>query len=418
MEIVIIIFSMILCSAFFSGMEIAFISANKLQIELDKQHGTWAGKRISWFQQRPSMFIGTMLLGNNIALVIYGIYFARILEKPLISLVGTNAWLILIIQTICSTIIILITAEFLPKSLFRINPNKILNFFSPFLLIIYYVFLAPTSFTIGLAKAILKPFKNSSSSKKVEFGKVDLDHYVREMTERAKSQGEVENEVQIFQNALDFSSVKARECMVPRTDIIALDVDSEIDELKQKFVETGLSKILIYRDTIDNVIGYTHSYEMFKMPERIKHILLPIGLVVPESMPVNKILEQFTKKQKNIALVVDEFGGTSGLITLEDVVEEIFGEIEDEHDREDTIEEQISDTEFLFSARLSIDHINEKFDLQIPEADEYETIAGFIIGLHEDIPEKSEEISYKNMHFIIEQVTDKRIELIRMKIDE
>ncbi|PCJ82993.1 MAG: hemolysin [Flavobacteriales bacterium] len=413
-DLILIILTLVF-SAFFSGMEIAFVSANKLKIELDKKQGAVSAKIISRFLQRPTRFIGAMLVGNNIALVIYGIVMAKILEPPIERYISINEIVVLSIQTIISTLVILVTAEFLPKAVFRGIPNRMLNAFSVPLFLIYYILWLPMLFITSLSEWLLKTFmKVDLSENKMTFGRVDLDHYVSEMSSQAGQKGEVENEIQILQNALEFSNVKARECMVPRTEIVALSIESPVEELREKFIETGLSKILIYRDSVDNIIGYTHSFELFKKPKKIKNILLPVS-IVPETIAASEILETFIQKQKSIAVVVDEFGGTSGMLTIEDVVEEIFGEIEDEHDVDKAIERKINETEYEFSARLEIDYLNEKYQLNLPESDQYETLAGLILQVCEDIPEEGENIKFESWVFEIKSVAENRIEFVKVK---
>ena len=402
----------VLLSAFFSGIEIAFVSANKLKIELDKKQGIFAARIYSNFIKNQSRFITTMLLGNNITLVLYGIAVAHILKGYLFWI--DNEILILLIQTIVSTLIILVVAEFFPKALFRINPNRTLSIFAIPVFIFYYALYPLITFVNWISKFVLKNIlKVDPEEKQLVFSVVDLDNYVREATAAAEHEDEIENEIQIFQNALEFREVKARECMVPRTEIVSLDVEDDIEELTQQFIKTGLSKILIYRDSIDNIIGYTHSSELFKKPEAIKNILLPIS-IVPETMPAKSVLELLISQKRSIAVVVDEFGGTSGMLTIEDVVEEIFGDIEDEHDKDILIEQQLDDKSFRFSARLEVDYINEEHKLQLPESEDYETLAGLIISISESIPEQGEIIQSENFDFLIEQVDEKRIEMVKV----
>jgi len=409
-----IILLTLLSSAFFSGMEIAFVSANKLRIELQNKQGLLSAKILSSFMKYPSRFIGTMLVGNNIALVIYGIVMAKILE-PVIRIVTTSEITIFIIQTVLATLLILVTAEFIPKTLFRINPNRILNFFAVPVWVIYYLLYPLVYIIIGISELTLKKiFKVEFSEGKPVFGRIDLDNIIKESTSAKDLKEEVEPEIQIFRNALDFSNVKLRECMIPRTEIVALDVNESIDILRQNFVDTGLTKILIYRDDIDHIIGYTHSYELFKKPQSIKSILLPISMV-PETMPANELLKMLIKQRKSIAVVVDEFGGTSGIITIEDVMEEIFGEIMDEHDIVKLIEKQINDGEYLLSGRLEIDYLNEKYNLDLPESEEYETLSGLIIHYHESIPELNEHIKVDGFLFTITDVSETRIEQVNLK---
>ena len=411
-DFLIILFSL-LFSAMFSGLEIAFISANKLKIELDNKLGFFNAKVLSFFNKNPSKFISTMLVGNNIALVVYGSFMAKILE-PFFYKIFDSEFTVFLLQTIVSTLLILFIAEFLPKALFRINPNSILSLFAAPIVIIYSLLFPLIWISIAISNYVLKLFFNvKNEDGELNFRMVDLDNYLKEATAKTQNDESIETEVQIFQNALDFSKVKARECMVPRTEIEALDENTDLEILKNKFFETGFSKLLIYRDSIDNIIGYTHSFELFKNPKNLKSILLPIP-VIPESMPANEILEFFTKQKKSVAVVVDEFGGTSGMVTIEDVIEELFGDIEDEHDSEDLVEKAISENEFIFSARLEIDYINEQYKLNLPESDEYETLAGYIIYLHESIPEKGNTIETAEFSFFITEVSTHKIEIVKV----
>jgi len=411
--IYIIIISTLFASAFFSGIEIAFISANRLKIELDKKQGALSGKILSYFVKNSAKFISTLLLGNNIALVVYGIFMAFALE-PKISHLIQNEAVILLSQTIISTLIVLIIAEFLPKAIFRINPNRTLSLVSIFLVLIYIILFVPSYITTSISKLFLKLFKVDVSATEQAFTKIDLDDYVRDINDRMDEQADLENEIQILQNALDFNTIKVRDCMIPRTEILALNYSDSIEELKSKFIETGYSKILIYKDNIDNIIGYVHSFELFKKPKNIKQILLPIS-IVPEASLVEDVLAQFTKQKRSIAVVVDEFGGTSGLITVEDIIEEIFGEIEDEHDADELIEKELAQGEYLFSARLEMDYINDKYNLNIDENDEYTTLAGFVLNQLEEIPQKGDSFFYKNYIFEITQVSDTKIEEVLIK---
>jgi putative hemolysin len=411
-DFLIILFSL-LFSAMFSGLEIAFISANKLKIELDNKLGFFNAKVLSFFNKNPSKFISTMLVGNNIALVVYGIFMAKILE-PFFYKIFDSEFTVFLLQTVVSTLLILFIAEFLPKALFRINPNSILSLFAVPIVVIYSLLFPLIWISIAISNYVLKLFFNvKNEDGELNFRMVDLDNYLKEATSKTQNDESIETEVQIFQNALDFSKVKARECMVPRTEIEALDENTDLESLKNKFFETGFSKLLIYRDSIDNIIGYTHSFELFKKPINLKSILLPIP-VIPESMPANEILEFFTKQKKSVAVVVDEFGGTSGMVTIEDVIEELFGDIEDEHDSEDLVEKVVSENEFIFSARLEIDYINEQYKLNLPESDEYETLAGYIIYLHESIPEKGNTIETAEFSFFITEVSTHKIEIVKV----
>ena len=417
--ITIIIFSLIF-SAFFSGTEIAFVTANKLRIELDRKRGLLTGKILSRFVNKPSSFIASMLVGNNVSLVFYGIFMAKILE-PYIAQLLTPAYYsetsVLVIQTIISTLIILLLGEFLPKILFRINANKSLNFFSIIILFVYLLLYPFTFIIIKISNFILnKIFKVNISTQKQMFSPIDVDSYLEEFSNHSAHHSDIKNEVQIFQNARDLPNIKIRECMIPRPEIIAVEDNDEISVLRNKFIEHGLSKILVFSENIDDIIGYVHAYDMFKSPQSIKSVLRPILIVVPESMTADKLLEMFIKQNKNIAIVVDEFGGTSGMITIEDLIEEIFGEIEDEYDTDEMTDKKISDNEYLFSGRLEIDYINEKYNLNLPEADDYETLAGLIISYYESIPEKGNVIKIYPFLFTITEVSDTRIEQVNLKI--
>ena len=401
-------------SALFSGLEIAFVSANKLKIELDKNKGGFSAKILSNFLKQPAKFIGAMLLGNNIALVIYSIVMAKLLEPLIVLHVSSNEFIILLVQTIVSTMAVLFFAEFLPKTLFRINPNKVLSIAAIPITIIYYVLLPFTYFTVGISNLILKLFKVDTSESDLAFSKIDLEDFVADIHERNEESKEIDSEILIFKNALGFSEVKVRECMIPRTEVVAMEVESSIEELKDKFIETGLSKIIIFRDSIDNIIGYAHSKELFKKPEAIKSILLPIS-IVPEVMSANDLLKKSIKERRSVAVVVDESGGTSGILTIEDVIEEIFGEIEDEHDKEELTEKIIDEDTYQFSARLEMDYINEKYKLKLPESEEYETLGGYIIHIHESIPENGEIITSDDFAFTIDEVSENKIELLTIK---
>lgn len=417
---IIVIITLIL-SAFFSGMEIAFSSSNKLKIELDRGKGVISGKILSGFSKTPSRFIGALLIGNNISLVIYGIVMVKILEPYLSNLLPrelASESLFLIIQTIISTLLILLTAEFIPKMLFRINPNNILNFFAIPAQIIYYILYPVVFIFIGFSEFILKKFfRVKFTNENKAFSPIDLDNYLKESSHNIKPEKEVNQEIQMFQNVIDFGKIKLRECLIPRTEIIAVDENDHIDVAKQLFIDHGLSKILVYRESIDNIIGYIHSYDMFQNPQNISSILKPI-IIVPETMLANDVLGMFIKQSRSIALVVDEFGGTSGMVTMEDIIEEIFGEITDEHDVEDLIEKQINEKEYILSARLEIDYLNEKYDLGLPESEDYETLAGLIIHYHKSIPSQSDEIIIKNFIFRILQASKMKIEKISLKIRE
>lgn len=419
MNYLIAILITLLFSAFFSGMEIAFVSSNKLRIEIDKKQGSFSSQIISIFTQNPGQYIVTMLIGNNIALVIYGIIMALVLE-PLIRTFTQSDSTILIIQTIISTLLILFTAEFLPKVVFRINSNGLLKVFSIPIFLFYLIFYPISKFTIALSNLILRVFLRTKISKNPAeqvFGKPDLDHLVNQNESIEDSQEEKDAGIKMFQNALDFSNVKLRECMIPRTEIVALEEGVKIDELRQAFIETGFSKVLIFKESIDNIVGYVNMKDLLGEVDNISTLILPLP-IVPESMPANKLLKLFVEEKKNIALVVDEFGGTSGIVTIEDILEEIFGEIEDEHDISELVDKQISDTEYLFSARLEIDFLNEKYNLNLPEMDNYETLAGLIFFHLESIPKLNQTITIDQFEFKVIKVSETRLELVHLKVIE
>ena len=405
------IFIFLLLSAFFSGMEIAFVSANKLKVELDKQSGMRYSRFLEGVLQSPAKFIATMLVGNNIALVVYGVMMAKLLE-PTIEQYTQSSFLVLLIQTIISTLVILVTAEFLPKAFFRINPNQFLKVFAIPLFFFYYLLWPIVRITIFMSKIGLRLIGAPLEEEDAVFRKVDLEEYLKSSSK--DEQDDVE--VQMLQNALDFSSVKVRECMVPRTEIVAVALSQSIDDLAMIFVKTKLSKVLVYEENIDHIIGYAHSIEMFKNPSSIRSILLPIP-IVPETMLANELMETFTKERKAVAVVVDEFGGTSGMITIEDVMEEIFGEIEDEHDEEQLTEEILSSGELRLSARLEVDYLNEKYNLDLPESEAYETLGGLLVENFESIPNQGAEITIGNYTFTTEQVSETRIEKVLLKSD-
>ncbi len=406
-------------SAFFSGMEIAFISSNKLQIELQNKQGDLTGRLLSGFVQRPGQFIGTTLMGNTISLVLYGIFMAYLMEEPLKSNLPeslNNEGFILFSQTIVSTIIVLITAEFLPKSLFMLNPNSMLTFFAlPFWLI--YTLIYPIVWaTVWLSRFfITKVLRLEYSEDKPVFTVTDLNSFVQNHLTKAKEEGHVDIDTKIFDNAVEFKTVRVRECMVPRTDIVSVEVDDPIEDLKSIFEESGHSKIIVYRETIDDVIGYCHQLELFKKPKTIEEILTPI-LIAPESALANELLIQFIQERKSLALVVDEFGGTSGIVSMEDIIEEIFGEIEDEYDNDDLMEQKISEQEFVLSARQEIDYLNDKYDWDLPIGD-FETLSGLILSLTENLPKKGESVTFGPYTFTILTKQDHRIETVRLKIN-
>lgn len=405
------LFIALIFSAFFSAMEIAFLASNRLKIEVDKSKGTIISKLQAIFYRNESKIIAFILLGNNISLVVYGISAAKLLGPILTNWgIESNAGLLLL-QTLISTLLVLVAAEFIPKSLVQYNPNRFLKIGSFPLFILYIVLYIPTHVILAISWVILKTFGYDQKVNQKVFSKVDLEHFVDDLSERMDGEEVSSEDMNLLKNALDFSNVKARDCMIPRTDIIAVDIDDSLETVMQLFIAKGLSKVIIYRNSIDNIIGYVHSYDLFKSPNSIKQILLPIHFV-PSVTTGEELLSKFTEQSGNIAIVSDEYGGTAGLVTLEDVIEEIFGEIEDEHDRDDSIEERISDTHFRFSARVEIDYINEVYRLNIPESDAYETLGGFILNEMANIPEKNARLDIDGFRFIVEEVTDRRIETI------
>ncbi|MFM8914566.1 MAG: hemolysin family protein [Flammeovirgaceae bacterium] len=414
------IFATLVFSFFFSGIEIAFLSANKLQIELQAKQGVLWGKIMSKFMKNPSRFIGTTLIGNTLALVLFGIYMAQLIEPWLTDNLPTglnDELYVLTFQTLISTLFILFTAEFLPKSLFLINPNAMLAASAVPLRIIYYL-LAPLTFSIVYLskKTIIHILRIEYSEEKPLYGLTDLNHYLKNMMKVRHEDEEIELDKKILSNALEFKTVRIRDCMIPRTEVTAISVEDGIGKLKDTFVQSGHSKILIYKETIDDVIGYCHSAALFKNPSRIEDILTPIP-IVQESTMANDLMVQLIKDRKSIALVVDEFGGTSGIVSMEDVIEEIFGEIEDEHDDDDLIETQINDQTFRFSARLEVDYLNEKFKLHLPTG-EYDTLAGLILAYTEDFPQASDTVMIEGHSFTIEKTENKRIDVVKVVVNK
>ena len=401
----------LLFSAFFSGMELAFLSSNRLKIEVDKSKGTILSKLHSVFYKNEAKIIAFILLGNNISLVIYGLSAAIVLE-PIIEGWGISSdSLILLLQTLFSTILVLVAAEFIPKSIVQFNPNRSLKIGTFPLFVLYILLFIPTHIILFFSWIILKFFGYDQKTNQKVFSKVDLEHFVDDLSERIDSEEISTDDMTLLRNALDFSKVKARDCMIPRTEIISVDIKDDLEAVKNLFIAKGLSKIIIYRDSIDNIIGYVHSSDMFKSPKSIKQILLPIHFV-PSVITGKELLEKFTEQAGNIAVVSDEYGGTAGMVTLEDVIEEIFGEIEDEHDKDNLLEEKLSETQYRFSARIEIDHINEQYNLNIPESEDYETLGGLVLYELANIPEKNSKLKIKGFTFVVEEVTDRRIETI------
>ena len=422
-EIVIIVLSL-LFSAFFSGMEIAYISSNKIHIEIEKKQKGFISKILTKLTTKPSKFIATMLIGNNIALVIYGFFMGELLVNWFQSQMPTNynfvnylfSNLSLLTQTVISTLVILITAEFLPKVFFQIYSNLLLKVFAVPALVFYILFSVISDFVLWISDVVLKQFfKTDGDQVQVVFSKVELGNYISEQMEAVEEYEEVDSEIQIFQNALEFSEVKAREVMIPRTELVALEIHDSIKTLNELFTATGYSKVLVYQNTIDDILGYVHSFELFKKPKTIRSIMRPIEFV-PETMLINDVLNSLTKKRKSVAVVLDEYGGTSGIMTIEDIVEELFGEIEDEHDYIELLEEKINDNSYNFSARLDVDYLNETYKLNLPETENYETLGGLIVNSTEEIPQENETIKIENFLFTILEVSNTKIDVVSLQI--
>ena len=416
-----VIFICLILSASFSGMEIAFVSANRIYLEIEKQQNGFNAKFLNFITKNPSRFIATMLVGNNISLVIYGIFMGdRILQLffPETLLGGAISINIVFIQTVISTIIILLTAEFLPKVFFQQFSNVLMKVFA-IPTAFFYAFFSPiTSMIIILSDYILiKFFKTKGDQVQLTFSKIELGNYIEEQLESTRDMDTVDSEIQIFQNALDFSEVKVREAMVPRTEIIATEITASLSDIKKLFTSSGLSKIPVFDDSIDDILGYIHVFEMFKKPTNLKKILLPVAFV-PETMKISEVLKLLTKQRKSIAVVLDEYGGTSGIITVEDIIEELFGEIEDEHDHVALFEKQIDKGMFEFSARVEVDYINQKYDLSLPENEFYETLGGLIVYLKEEIPTEGTVIEIENYEFEIKEVSSTKIEKVILNVKD
>ncbi len=419
MEISIIILCLIL-SAFFSGMEIAFISSNKIYLELEKKKDNFISKALTKLTEKPSKFLAAMLIGNNTSLVVYGFFMGELLMQKLLSFHFYFSDLTsLLIQTIVSTLIVLITAEFLPKVFFQIYANSLIKFFAIPAYIFYLLFYLIATFFIWISDFVLKKFfKTEGDEIQLYFSKIELGNYITEQMSAVGDQEEVDSEIQIFQNALDFSGVKARDIMTPRTEIVAIDLFESVEDLKVVFIETGYSKIMIYQKSLDDIVGYVHSFDLFKKPSSIEEILNPIEFI-PETIFIKDAMNLLTKKSRSVAVVLDEYGGTSGIVTIEDIVEELFGEIEDEHDSdEELIETDLGSEGFIFSARFDVEYLNQVYKLAIPESDSYGTLGGFIVDFTKEIPQIGDEITIGNYHFIIEQATNKKIELVKMSITD
>ena len=418
MDTVIFLLITMAFSAFFSGMEIAFVSVDKLRFEMERKAGV-TSSIISYFLRNPNNFISTMLVGNNIALVIYGILMAQIIEVNLLAGIISNHFVMVLVQTVISTLIILVTGEFLPKTLFKINPNLMLKVFAVPLFVCYVILFPISKLASGLSYLFLRllGMKVNKEASAKAFGKVDLDYFIQTSIENADSEEELDAEVKIFQNALDFSNIKIRDCIVPRTEVVAVDLTTTLEDLKNLFVESGISKIIVYDGNIDNVVGYIHSSEMSRNPVDWRNNVKDVP-IVPETMAAHKLMKLFMQQKKTIAVVVDEFGGTAGIVSLEDLVEEIFGDIEDEHDNTSYVCKQIGEHEYVLSARLEIEKVNETFGLDLPESDDYLTVGGLILNRYQSFPKLHEVIEVDNYQFKIIKVTATKIELVRLKVIE
>ncbi|WCO01184.1 hemolysin family protein [Psychroserpens ponticola] len=423
---ILIIVVMLLLSAFFSGMEIAYVSSNKIHIEIEKKQDDFLAKILTLLTAKPSKFIATMLIGNNIALVIYGFLMGDVLVEWFQSKLPTDYQVInyllndlsLLTQTIISTVVILISAEFLPKVFFQIYANSFLKIFAFPAYLFYLLFWFISSFIIWISDKVLKTFfKTDGDDVELALTKVELGNYISEQMQSIEAHDEVDSEIQIFQNALEFSGVKAREVMVPRTEIIAVDVKESVKNISTMFIDSGLSKILVYQDSIDDILGYVHSFELFKKPKTVKAITLPV-VFVPATMLVKDVLNILTKKRKSIAVVIDEYGGTAGIMTVEDIVEELFGEIEDEHDSVELTEEKIDEDHYRFSARLEVDYVNETYKLNLPEGENYETLGGLIVNEAEEIPQEGDVVTIGVFKFKILEVSSTKIDVVELHIIE
>ncbi|MFZ4105939.1 hemolysin family protein [Flavobacterium sp.] len=419
MNIVVIVLCLLLC-AFFSGMEIAFVSSNKIYLEIEKKQDNFLSKILSKLTEKPSKFIATMLVGNNISMVVYGFFMGDLVMHWIQKLpFHLSEFPSLILQTVISTLIVLVTSEFLPKVFFQIYANNLMKFFAIPSYVFYVIFNYISTFIIWISDYILKKFFHTQGDYVPSyFSKVELGNYINEQMSSVEDHQEMDSEIQIFQNALEFSGVKAREIMTPRTELVAIDVYDSINELKELFVATGYSKIVVFQNSIDDIIGYVHSFELFKKPKSIKSIMIPVEFI-PETIFIKDALNVLTKKRKSIAVVLDEYGGTSGIITVEDIIEELFGEIEDEHDGDEKlVEKQISENTYLLSARLDVEYLNQEYKLTIPEDDSYGTLGGFIVNSTKEIPQKGDEIRIDQYLFVIEEATNTKIEVVKMSVFE
>ncbi|KRB54220.1 hemolysin family protein [Flavobacterium sp. Root186] len=419
MEISIIILCLIL-SAFFSGMEIAFISSNKIYLQIEKKQDNFLSQILTKLTENPSKFIASMLIGNNVALVIYGFYMGDVVLHWIIGFGFQFSYLTtILVQTLISTFIVLITAEFFPKVFFQIYANSLIKVFAVPAYLFYRLFYYISTFFIWISDFVLKKFfKTEGDQVQLYFSKIELGNYITEQMNSVEDDDEVDSEIQIFQNALEFSGVKARDIMTPRTEIVSIDLFDTVSDLKELFIETGYSKIVVSQNSLDDIVGYVHSFDLFKKPKTIKSVLMTVEFV-PQTILIKDALDLLIKKRKNVAVVLDEYGGTSGIITIEDIVEELFGEIEDEHDLdEELIEQELGEGKYLFSTRLDVEYLNETYKLMIPEEDSYGTLGGFIVNSTKEIPQKGEKIVIDKYHFVIEQASNNKIELVRLTIKE
>ncbi len=401
-------------SALCSGLEIAFVTGNKLYIELERKRGAIWARIIAALQRRPARVIGALLVGNNIALVVYGLVMARVME-PWLARLGLGDAFVVVTQTVLSTLLILVVAEFLPKALFRLDPNRVLSVFALPLQVLYVVLWAPMMLMTGISEGVLRLFGVRSKAGQLAFGRIDLDEFLRELSSGDDKAHTLDAEVQYFKNTLELSSIKVRELMVPRARIEALEVEESMDVLHRRFTDTGMSKLLVYKDSIDNVIGYVHGYELFRHPRTIRSVLRPVNFI-PGTMPADEVLQLFIKQRTHVAVVVDEFGGTAGMLTMEDVVETIVGDIDDEHDTEEDVEERLGPHEFLFSARLEVGHLRTKYGLDLAENEEYDTLAGYLLHRVGDLPEQGQVLDLAPFRFTIAQVVHGRIDLVRVQV--
>ncbi|HLP65339.1 hemolysin family protein [Flavobacterium sp.] len=419
MELTIVIICLLLI-AFFSGMEIAYISSNKIYLEIEKKQHNFFSNFVAKLTLNPSKFLATLLLGNTIAIVVYGFYISRSIPQwSFVQNLELNSWQLVVAQMVLSTLIIIVTTEFISKLLFQIFSNSLIKYLSFPAYFFYRVLNYFSSFTIWISDTILaRFFKSNVNSQQSLFSKVELENFINEQINSFSNQENVDSEIQIFQNALEFSTVKARDIMTPRTELVAVEIHSSVSQLREKFIQTGYSKLLIYQNTFDSILGYVHSFELFKKPRTIKNSMIPVEFI-PETILIKDVLNLLTKKRKSVAVVLDEYGGTSGIITVEDIIEELFGEIDDEHDEDEQLTEtQLDDYNYIFSTRLDVNYLNEEYDLEIPESDSYGTLGGFIVNFSKEIPQKGDVIVINNFQFYIEEASNNKIELVKMTVSD